>query len=164
MAAPTITVEADPEALRTAMAALEEYQQAREQYGKDMGAAKAALDEAHRAYEQAEAAALTRLEDAKRAAVEAGVSFPEDRPRRRPSSSGGARAPRVSQDQVRANVMELARGTTSFTVREAAEKGGTPATVTKVIKALVADGKLTDLGPDPHHSGQGRAPTLYART
>lgn len=76
--------------------------------------------------------------------------------RRRRSSSDG---PRVSGEHVRSVALSQ-KG--RFTATELTERsGGSPATVRNVLKALVDDGAVRDLGSDPGHSGRGRAPHLF---
>jgi hypothetical protein len=79
--------------------------------------------------------------------------------RGRPSGRGRRTRSRVSTEQVRA---ALPRG--AFTIKKVQEKtGASPAVVRKVIQAEEAAGNLKRVGPDPDHSGPGRAPTLYQR-
>lgn len=77
-------------------------------------------------------------------------------------STGGARRKRaaaVPADTIREFIVSR---TDPFTIQDVREGvGGSTATVTKVIKDLVADGALTDRGPAVNHTGRGRAPTVY---
>lgn len=67
---------------------------------------------------------------------------------------------RVSQDEVRATIPTQG----SFSLAQLSDmSGATTATVTKVVKDLVADGKVVELGPDKDHSGRGRAPMMYRK-
>lgn len=81
--------------------------------------------------------------------------------RRRSStrSSGGrttARS-RVSSDEVRS---AIPKGT--FTVKDLQERSGASAAVVRrVISEEVEAGNVSDEGPDPDHSGPGRAPAIY---
>ncbi|MCB0971796.1 MAG: hypothetical protein KDA97_09835, partial [Acidimicrobiales bacterium] len=80
---------------------------------------------------------------------------------RRPAS--GSRAPQVSA----AVLKDAALATEGpFTLAQLADAagGGSPATVRKAVEELIAEGRATSLGPDPDHTGPGRAPTRYRRT
>lgn len=80
------------------------------------------------------------------------------RGRRRSSGVG----PRVSGEHVRSVALSQ-KG--RFTATELTERsGGSPATVRNVLKALVDEGAVRDLGSDPGHSGRGRAPHLFEGT
>lgn len=77
-------------------------------------------------------------------------------------STGGARRKRaaaVTADTIREYVLSRKEPFTIQEVRQ--EVGGSTATVTKVIKELVADGSLTERGPAANHTGRGRAPMTY---
>jgi tryptophanase len=64
---------------------------------------------------------------------------------------------RVSADEVRAAIPV---GT--FTVKDVQDaSGASAAVVRRVIGEEVDAGNVTDQGPDPDHSGPGRAPTVY---
>jgi CRP-like cAMP-binding protein len=80
---------------------------------------------------------------------------------------GDGRAPvrprrrRVSAEDVRAALPSRRK---RFTSKELIEySGGSPATVRKVLAELIDAGEVEELGPDPKHSGPGRAPTLYKK-
>ncbi|MFN6119812.1 MAG: hypothetical protein ACK5CE_09310 [Actinomycetes bacterium] len=50
----------------------------------------------------------------------------------------------------------------SFSLLDVASlAGGSPMTIRKAVAALVEAGRVRRLGPDPSHSGRGRAPVLY---
>lgn len=101
--------------------------------------------------------------------AEAGFAVPSSRGRRGPAASAGRatpsrpRAPQVSAAQIR-EVVPAMDG--PFTLAQLAERagGGSPATVRKAVLDLVAEGRATDLGPDPDHAGPGRAPNRYQTT
>jgi hypothetical protein len=66
---------------------------------------------------------------------------------------------RVTSDQVRA---AIPKGT--FTTKSLqGSSGASAAVVRKVITEEVQAGNLTEIGPDPDHSGPGRAPVMYRR-
>lgn len=84
------------------------------------------------------------------------------RGRRTKRSSGTSR--RSSGTRVTTEEVIAAMPTTAFTVKQLREiSGASPAVVRKAIGIEEEAGRLTDLGPDPDHSGPGRAPTLYKR-
>ena len=67
---------------------------------------------------------------------------------------------RVSADEVRAAIPS----TGAFTVKDVQEaSGASAAVVRRVIGEEVDAGSVTDDGPDPDHTGPGRAPTVYQR-
>jgi hypothetical protein len=73
----------------------------------------------------------------------------------RRSSSGK----RVTTEQV---IESMPSGT--FTVKALQEiSGASAAVVRKAINAEREAGRLSEVGPDPDHSGPGRAPTLYRK-
>ncbi len=82
------------------------------------------------------------------------------------TKSTGARATgarttrtRVSADQVRA---AMPKG--KFTIKDVQDaSGASPAVVRRVVDEEVEAGNVTEFGPDPEHSGPGRAPTVYSR-
>jgi hypothetical protein len=79
-----------------------------------------------------------------------------------PARSGGGRARAVPVGAVTEHILGR-EGT--FTLNDVlAQVGGTPATATRAIRALVDEGAVTNLGPDPAHSARGRAPFLYEVT
>ena len=52
-----------------------------------------------------------------------------------------------------------------FTISSLVEgTGASSATVRNVVLRMVQEGELTDLGPDPDHTGRGRTPMLYKRS
>lgn len=66
---------------------------------------------------------------------------------------------RVTSEEVRA---AIPKGT--FTTKSLQESSGASAgVVRKVITEEVHSGHVTEVGPDPDHSGPGRAPVLYKR-
>lgn len=72
----------------------------------------------------------------------------------------GATRTRVSADEVRAAIPS---GT--FTVKDLQEhSGASAAVVRRVINEEVDAGNVTVEGPDPDHTGPGRAPIVYRRT
>ena len=80
------------------------------------------------------------------------------RPARRTSGSSG-RAPSVSTEQVKAHVRGLTGTFTMAAVVEAVR--GSEITVRKAIAELFDWVTVSNLGPDPHHHGRGRAPLRY---
>lgn len=51
-----------------------------------------------------------------------------------------------------------------FTVAELGQlSGASPAVVRAVVRQQLQTGALTDVGPDPHATGPGRAPARYQR-
>lgn len=69
------------------------------------------------------------------------------------------RRSRVSAEEVR---KAIPRGT--FTIKQVEEAcGASPAVVRRVVQEVVDAGQVTALGPDPDHSGPGRAPVLYRK-
>jgi DNA-binding Lrp family transcriptional regulator len=66
----------------------------------------------------------------------------------------------VSVATLKATVSDLPK---RFTLARLADRagGGSPATVKKAVDELVEAGVVVRIGPDPDHSGPGRAPTLY---
>lgn len=76
------------------------------------------------------------------------------------SSSRTSTRTRVSADEVRAAIP-----TGTFTVKDLQERSGASAAVVRrIIAEEVEAGTVTDEGPDPDHSGPGRAPTVYKRS
>lgn len=91
----------------------------------------------------------------------AGFSLaPTGRGRRRTRRRG--QRPSVSAETLKATVAEMPE---KFTLAQLADRagGGSPGTVKKAIDELIAEGRAERLGPDPNHTGRGRAPTLYAK-
>ncbi|MBW3604165.1 MAG: hypothetical protein KY460_04480 [Actinobacteria bacterium] len=80
--------------------------------------------------------------------------------RRASSRSSGAKATtrsRVSSDEVRNAIP-----TGTFTVKDLQERSGASAAVVRrVIAEEVEAGNVSDEGPDPDHTGPGRAPAVY---
>ena len=67
---------------------------------------------------------------------------------------------RVSADEVRASIPKEGQ----FTIKDVQEaSGASPAVVRRVVGEEVEAGNVNEVGPDPEHSGPGRAPTLYSR-
>jgi hypothetical protein len=65
----------------------------------------------------------------------------------------------VTSDEVRA---AIPKGT--FTINQLQEEAGASlAVVRKVVAEELEAANITEQGPDPDHSGPGRAPTLYER-
>ena len=65
----------------------------------------------------------------------------------------------VKAESIRRKVLGLDG---SFSLLDvAALAGGSPMTIRKAVAELVASGHVRRLGPDPSHSGRGRAPILY---
>ena len=153
---PTITVSADPAALKAAMDALEQFNKARETYGREVGLAKGKLDKAQQDYEAAEQAALAKLEEAQKVAAKAGVNFSGTKRRR---SSGGTRGPRVSVEEVKEAILALARNGEPFTKKDIPL--GTTATQTKAIEALMESNKLTETDPIKPEGARGRAAAAW---
>lgn len=76
------------------------------------------------------------------------------------AASSGGRRRRVSADEVRAAIPSKGR----FTVKDVQDaSGASNAVVRRVIGEEVESGTVRDMGPDPEHSGRGRAPTIYER-
>ncbi len=75
------------------------------------------------------------------------------------SASRASRSPRVSAETVR----DVAIGFKElFTVSDLEEAtGASVGTVRRVIAELLEIGSIRDIGPDPDHTGPGRAPTRY---
>jgi hypothetical protein len=79
----------------------------------------------------------------------------------RPSTIAGPR-PKASGVTIGAITAHVASLTDPFVLTDIAESvGGSPMTVRKAIDQLVDDGTVRRLGPDPQHSGRGRAPIRY---
>jgi hypothetical protein len=73
--------------------------------------------------------------------------------------SAGRTRKRVTAEEVRA---AMPKGT--FTIKQLQEaSGASPAVVRKVVAEQLEAGTISEQGPDPDHSGPGRAPTLYQR-
>lgn len=82
---------------------------------------------------------------------------PAGRRSARREPSGGRR--RVSAEEVAAAIPD---GT--FTVNALQEASGASIQVVrKVVKSEVAEGRVSEVGPDPDHEGPGRAPVLYRK-
>ncbi len=70
-----------------------------------------------------------------------------------------SRRTRVSPETVRNSLPEG-----PFRIADIESRSGaSTATVRKVVLALVAEGKVVDLGPDQSHTGRGRAPLKYRK-
>lgn len=84
-------------------------------------------------------------------------------PLTRGSAARGRRASRSPQVSVASLKEAAAKMTGRFTLAQLADEagGGSPATVKKAVEELIGDGRVVRIGPDPDHSGQGRAPVLY---
>lgn len=81
------------------------------------------------------------------------------RPGGPPGRPSGARARRVSIEQIRQHVLSR---TAPFTLKDVGDGlGGSPMTIRKAVDALVAEGAVERLGPVPDYRGRGRAPTQY---
>ena len=88
-----------------------------------------------------------------------GVTNGSARRTRRTTARASSARRRVSADKVRAAIPAGA-----FTVKDVQEaSGASAAVVRRVIGEEVDAGNVTDQGPDPDHSGPGRAPTVYQR-
>lgn len=78
------------------------------------------------------------------------------------TASGGTRvrAPRVPLEQIKAAAGRLSK---RFTLADLGDKagGGSPATLRKAVDELIAEGRVTKIGPMEGYSGRGRAPTVY---
>lgn len=97
--------------------------------------------------------------------LEAGLLRPRGTtPPRRSSPAAPRRrgsAARRTGAEVRSHLMTV---TGSFTLRDVIDGfGGSPQTVTTVVRELVDSGEVEALGPDPDHAGRGRAPLRYRR-
>ena len=80
--------------------------------------------------------------------------------RTRRTTARGTGRRRVSADEVRGAIPS----TGAFTVKDVQEaSGASAAVVRRVIGEEVDAGNVTNQGPDPDHSGPGRAPTVYQR-
>jgi hypothetical protein len=96
----------------------------------------------------------------------AGFAVPSSRGRRGPvagarrARSDAPRAPQVPIGRIKSAAMQMPK---QFTLAQLAEEagGGSPATVRKAVEELIAEGRAASLGPNPNHTGPGRAPTLY---
>lgn len=74
---------------------------------------------------------------------------------------GRSRARRVPLSDIKAALGSVPK---RFHVKDLETvSGGTNATVRKAVAELVAEGTVTDLGPDPDWSGRGRSPVLYEK-
>jgi hypothetical protein len=83
----------------------------------------------------------------------------------RRSPGGGARRQSSGKRVTTEQVVESMPKRTAFTVKQLKEaSGASPAVVRKAVTQELEAGRLTDAGPDPEHSGPGRAPTLYKRS
>jgi hypothetical protein len=161
---PTITVDADPQALQAAIKALEAYERAAASHHKAVESAAAARDaavaEAEAAYAQAVEAAEAELTAAKEAAAAAGVNFNDTkaRPRASTSAGGGARNRRLTDYDAR---RALPKG--DFTVREYAEALGRDAqTAGNWLRRMVEVGAVKESGSRAGQ-GPGRAAKLYTK-
>jgi hypothetical protein len=72
------------------------------------------------------------------------------------------RAAAVSQSTIVAHIRTIDGLFTLGDVMRAT--GATPNTTTTAVKAMLTQGELVSHGPDPNHSGKGRAPFLYQRS
>ena len=96
--------------------------------------------------------------------AEAGLGTAGAGSRRRPGrTAAGAlrtRAARVPLEQIKGAIGRLPK---RFTLTQLGEKagGGSPATLRKAVDELIAEGKVTKIGPMEDYSGRGRAPTVY---
>ncbi len=71
----------------------------------------------------------------------------------------GVESGSVTAESIRRKVLELDG---SFSLLDVASlAGGSPMTIRKAVADLVDAGRVRRLGPDPSHSGKGRAPVLY---
>ena len=73
------------------------------------------------------------------------------------------RKTRVTTEDVERSLNSRRKGVNVTIPQLVSDTGASNATVTKVVKAFVEQGKLKDAGPDESHEGRGRAPTLYER-
>ena len=156
MPKPTITVTADPDALRAAMEALEAFKQAQEAYESAEATALEELEAARRAYGEKVAAAQSQLDQARAAAAAAGVDF-GPAPGRRTARPTAARRTRttISYDEA---MSRLPSG--DFTARDLAETlDCSLPTAIRFAKQGVRDGRLTEKGT--RSSGRGRAAQVY---
>lgn len=83
--------------------------------------------------------------------------------RRRRAGGGAPRSskPRVAAEDVR---RALPRKKSTFTIASLrASTGASPATVRKLVRELIAEGAVEEIGPDPDTSGPGRAAIIYRR-
>ncbi len=85
------------------------------------------------------------------------------RPGARGKTATGAprvRAPRVPLEQIKGATGRLSN---RFTLSDLGEKagGGSPATLRKAVDEMIAEGRVTKIGPMENYSGRGRAPTVY---
>lgn len=79
--------------------------------------------------------------------------------RRKSSGGGKRRGSRVTTEMV---IDAIPKGT--FTLRSLRElTGASPAVVRKAVTAEEEAGRVVEAGPDPDHSGPGRAATLYRK-
>jgi hypothetical protein len=94
--------------------------------------------------------------------AEAGFDMGTSRRRRRsaPTTAGRSRAPRVPLDEIKSAVGSLSKRFTLSDLADAAG-GGSPATLRKAVEELIADKRVTKIGPKEDHHGRGRAPTVY---
>jgi len=158
---PTITVEADPQALQAAIKALEAYEGAAADHERAVEAATAtrdaAVEKAEAAYAEAVGAAEAKLAAAKDAAAAAGVNFNESRPKAK-STEGAPRNRRLTDYDAR---RALPKG--DFTVREYADALGRDAqTAGNWLRRMVEVGAVKESGSRAGQ-GPGRAAKLYTK-
>jgi hypothetical protein len=78
-----------------------------------------------------------------------------------PKPSGRLRAPKVAKSAISEHILGI-KGV--FTLNDVMSNfGGSIGTVNTVVKALIADGSIKNLGPDTEHQGRGRARIRYSR-
>lgn len=99
------------------------------------------------------------------ALAEAGFDLGHGRMKGKGKGKGSAnprrRARKVSKSSIRAYTLAT---TETFKLQDIMDgAGGSIGTVTLVVKELVAEGAVKDLGSDPSHNGRGRAPKIYSR-
>ncbi|MBK5222078.1 MAG: hypothetical protein JJE52_04220 [Acidimicrobiia bacterium] len=89
----------------------------------------------------------------------------DTRPRRKSETGTVApstpRAERVGVERIREGAMSF---DAAFTIADLRDRvGGSPGTVRKALEAMVAEGRVENLGPDANWPGPGRPPNRYVR-
>jgi len=159
---PTITVTADPDALKAAMEALEAYSKAAEAYeateAAALGRLKEAQAKANAAYAETIGKAKGKLDEAQKAAKAAGVNFPEGSTTKKSAkAASGSRSPRMSLEEVEAKLPDG-----DFKLSDLEGPLGRPApTIRNYLMRLIEVGKVAEVGEDS--SGRGKPAKIYSK-
>lgn len=154
----TITVAADPDALKAAMTAVETLRRAEHDFDKAEQAARARLERAQREYRDALARARRKLDAARKQAAKAGISFPTGDPADGATPAARSRSTLKYDDAVK----RLPKG--DFTVTELAETLGCSLPLAKRFLEQMIDASVAvQNGTRPNPTGRGRAARLYRR-